>query len=78
MSNDVKWLECEMELDFVPDAGLNIEGLAGGDMPLKVSSVTYEVAKKVVHAKLAWLSIDPLSAQQLLDLNVGWRMRTEI
>jgi hypothetical protein len=71
MANDTKWLELEEDLDFVPYPGLSFDGIAG-EQSLKISGASYNVKEKYFKVRLAWLTIDPLNSQELLDLDIGW------
>ena len=73
MANDTKWVMNHQDCPFVPFAGLDIGGLAG-EQPLRVSGVEWDIPGNFIKLRLSWLSAEPLTSQQLYDLNVGWEV----
>lgn len=74
MTNDVKWMEREEELPFIPYPGHDFTGLAG-EQPLRISGMSYDIPGQFFKLRLNWLSSDPLTAQAMMDLDVGWKIK---
>lgn len=70
MSNDVKWMEYEMDLSFVPQVGTDIAGISA-EQPLRISGLLYDVPGEYVKLRLAWLSPEPMDSKDML--NHGWK-----
>jgi len=75
MANDVKWVEREEELDFFPFHGLDFIGIAG-EQSLRINSVSWDIQGKFFKVRLSWLSPDPMTSSELINLNVGWKLKT--
>lgn len=73
MANDTKWVECVKEMPSVPFPGMDLTGLAG-EQPLKVSGVGYNLDEGRYQLRVNWLSQQPLTSAQLIELNVGWQL----
>lgn len=75
MSNDTKWLELEKELPFVPYPGFNFTGIAG-EQELKISGMSYDISKDLFKIRLSWLSMEPMNADDMVALNIGWKIKS--
>ncbi len=71
MANDSKWVMNVRECPFVPFTGMDVGGLAD-EQPVRVSGVEWNIPDNFIKLRLSWLSSEPLTSQQLYDLNVGW------
>ena len=77
MGNDTKWVERITELPFFPFHGLDFQGIAA-DQPLRVNSVLYDITdleNPFFKIRLSWLSQQPLTSKQMVDLGVGWQIK---
>ena len=75
MSNDVKWMEYEVDLPFAPYPGHDFTGISG-EQPLRITGMSYDIPGQFYKLRLGWLSPDPMMSQDMLALNVGWKIKT--
>ena len=73
MSNDAKWMEREENLLFTPYPGTDIDGITGGQA-LRINGMAYNVAENYFKLRLSWLSPDPLTSAEMVEL--GWKIKT--
>lgn len=69
LSNDAKRMYSTVSEEFIPYPGMALRGYIE-DHEVKVSAVVYHRASKVFHISLAWMSIDPMLSEAMLEN--GW------
>jgi hypothetical protein len=73
MSNDAKWMERIEDLSFTPYPGMDFTGSVG-EQPLRISGMSYDVVDRSFKVRLAWLSHEPLTSAQMVEL--GWAAKS--
>lgn len=71
-SNDVKWMEREEDLPFVPQVGTDFEGISS-EQPLRISGLSYNIQEQFIKVRLAWLSAEPMDSSEMVKL--GWKIK---
>lgn len=71
-SNDVKWMEKEADLPFIPQVGTDFEGISS-EQPLRISGLVYNIPEQFIKVRLSWLSAEPMDSSEMVKL--GWKIK---